>query len=196
MAPRRHAQDSPTQRQSQGSHSTASAGSDEPRRRRLDIQDLLNPVGTDNDSGLRCPSQLRHHARRYQRRQWSRQSSLGYDSHASSGSGSSRSSSSGRRSPPRGRTSREFRPTYSEEEINFIWYYRIDLGWEWREVLDAFSEQFPNRQRRDVGGIQCKYYRHLESYGIPQVRQRDRKVSAVEQYGMRARTGLWYPWMR
>lgn len=196
MASRRQPQDSSTQNQSRGSHSTVRNGSDDFRRRRLDIQDLLNPVGADNDSGGRYPSQLRHHSRRYERRQWSRHSSFDSDSHASTASTSARSSPGRRRSAPRGRTSREFRPTYSEEEINFIWYYRIDLGWEWKEVQNAFVDQFPNRQRRDVSGIQCKYYRHLESYGIPQVRRRNRKVSAAEEYGMRARTGLWYPWMR
>lgn len=195
MAPRQHGQSSSVHDQSRQSQLATLHGSEEPRRRRVDIQDLLNPDTADNNSNLPNPSQSRHHSREHQRRQWSRHSSRDSDSHASYESRSSRSSPGGHRSPPRGRTSREFRPTYSDEEIHFIWYCRVDLQWEWRDVLDAFGKEFPNKQRRDVGGIQCKYYRHLEGEGIPQVRLRNRKVSAVEEYGMRAKTGLWYEWM-
>ncbi|KAL9586930.1 MAG: hypothetical protein Q9212_000602 [Teloschistes hypoglaucus] len=182
MAPRQHGQISSGHDQSRQSQLATLHGSEEPRRRRVDIQDLLNPDTANNDSNLPGPSQFHH--------QWSRHSS-----HDSDESRSSRSSPGEHRPPPRGRTSREFRPTYSDEEIHFIWYCRIDLQWEWRDVRDAFGKEFPNGQRRDVGGIQCKYYRHLEGEGIPQVRARNRKVSAVEEYGMRAKTGLWYEWM-
>ncbi|KAL8643036.1 MAG: hypothetical protein Q9228_000332 [Teloschistes exilis] len=195
MAPRQHGQISSRHDQSRQSQLAALHGSEEPRRRRVDIQDLLNPDTADNVSNLPDPSHSHHHSREHQPRQWSRHSSCDSDLHALYESRSLRSSPGGHRSPPRGRTSREFRPTYSDEEIHFIWYCRDDLQWEWRAVRDAFRKEFPNKQRRAVGGIQCKYYRHLEGEGIPQLRQRNRKVSAVEEYGMRANTGLWYEWM-
>lgn len=173
----------------------ASTLSGSPRRRSVAIQDLLNPVAGDDESVVHHPP---YDNNRYSNndngRRWSRQTSLDHGSRPSP-----RPTSSGvRRSPPRGRERREFRPTYTEEEVNFIWYHREDLGLEWSLVCDAFNRQFPGRDvaGRDKSGIQCKYYRHLENNGVPQVRQRDRTTSAAENYGMRANTGLWYPWMR
>ncbi|KAI4211810.1 MAG: hypothetical protein LQ351_005451 [Letrouitia transgressa] len=165
-----------------------------PGRRIVAIQDLLNPVAPETEhpqhTGHLLPSQNRRFSS-------DRLSHSGMSS--SSRSPSPRDRINHRRLQRRSRNSRErreFRPTYSEEEINFIWYHRVDLGYDWNHVLLAFDAQFPNGQRRDVGGIQCKYYRHLENYGVPQVRQRDRNASAPELYGMRVLTGLWYPWMR
>lgn len=93
-------------------------------------------------------------------------------------------------------TRREFRPTYSEEEALFIWYHRLDLGLDWADVTEAYNKQFPDRPREGCGGIQCKYYRCCQDNNIPKVRERRRSASAAEDYGMRARTGLHYPWMR
>lgn len=105
------------------------------------------------------------------------------------------------------------RPTYQQEEEYFIWYHRVDLGLDWRDVRTAYNAQFPNRQRRGFQGIQCKYYRCCETHGIPRVRERNRGgVGAVGGggggngggvggvggggYGVRQRLpGLWYPWM-
>ncbi|KAI4190065.1 MAG: hypothetical protein L6R41_001031 [Letrouitia leprolyta] len=179
----------------------ASTHPESPRRHSVAIQDLLNPVGGDDESP---PHQPRPHDNiHYSNNENARRrsSKVNLDrGHPSS----TRSTSSGvRRSPPRGRERREFRPTYTEEEVNFIWYHREDLGWDWSLICDAFNRQFPGRDvtgrdlaGRDKSGIQCKYYRHLENNGVPQVRQRDRTTSAAENYGMRANTGLWYPWMR
>lgn len=77
----------------------------------------------------------------------------------------------------------------------FIWYHRIDLGYDWQDINRAYNAQFPERPRQRIGGIQCKYYRYCEEFGVPKVRNRDRAASAAEKYGMRSRTGLTYPWM-
>ncbi|KAI4207490.1 MAG: hypothetical protein LQ346_000535 [Caloplaca aetnensis] len=172
---------------------SASDASSSPRRRSVAIQDLLNPVGGDASSGARSASQSDHSAgSHHQGRTWSRQSSSDSSYHGSPRPRISTSSSSARPSPAGDRERRSFRPTYSEEEIDFIWYYRVDLRWEWEDIHSAFKYQFPDS--REKGGIQCKYYRHLENYGFPKVRKRDR-TAAVEHYGMRANTGRWYPWM-
>ena len=95
------------------------------------------------------------------------------------------------------RERREFRPTYLQEEEYFIWYHRVDLGMDWPDVKQAYNAQFPQRQRRGFQGIQCKYYRCCETYGVPRVRDRNRAASPAESYGVRSRLpGLWYPWMR
>lgn len=91
---------------------------------------------------------------------------------------------------------RENRPTYLMEEVHFIWYHRVDLRMDWVDVKQAYNEQFPTRQRRGFQGIQCKYYRCMSNSGLPGVRQRDRSARPEERYGMRARTGLVYPWVR
>ncbi|KAL8789017.1 MAG: hypothetical protein Q9195_007037 [Heterodermia aff. obscurata] len=94
------------------------------------------------------------------------------------------------------RTRREFRPTYSDEETLFIWYHRLDLGWDWNLITEAFNKQFPERPRGGAGGIQCKYYRCTADNNIPKVRERRRSASAADEYGMKAKTRLHYPWMR
>lgn len=193
MAPRRHGASSPERYHACGSQPRVSHSSDYPRRRSVAIQDLLNPVGEDNNrSVLHQPERHFDYTSSDQGQSSSRHSSVDRESLVSVQS----RTSSGRRSPPRGHGRREFRPTYTEEEVHFIWYHRVDLGWEWKEVLNAFHSQFPAGKSRGASGIQCKYYRHLEGHGIPQVRQRDRKAMAAQEYGIRARTGLWYPWMR
>ncbi|KAL8785300.1 MAG: hypothetical protein Q9213_003445 [Squamulea squamosa] len=191
MAPRRHGSSSPGGYQSHGITSRASHISDYPRRRSVAIQDLLNPVREDSRSSLHQPERHLEYAGSDHGRTSSRHSSDDRELLISAQS----TAPTGRRSPPRGHGRREFRPTYTEEEVHFIWYHRVDLGWEWKEVLNAFHSQFPGRLR-GASGIQCKYYRHLEGHGIPQVRQRDRKAMAAQEYGIRATTGLWYPWMR
>ncbi len=97
---------------------------------------------------------------------------------------------------PEGTERRPFRPPYSEEEVDFIWYHRIDLGYEWADVERAYQHQFPNSGREGFTGIQCKYYRFCDEKGIPKVRDRSKENSQVELYGMRARSGRTYPWMR
>lgn len=167
-----------------------------PRRPSMAIEDMLNPVTGERssspryhgsrargDAGGRAPE-----SGQYARRPTSSSSS-------SSANGRQRTSSVSPRSPGT-KERRQFRPTYSDEEVYFIWYYRIDLGYDWQDINNAYNAQFPDRPREGFGGIQCKYYRYCEEFGIPKVRHRDRGAPQVTEYGMRSRTGLSYPWMR
>jgi hypothetical protein len=170
---------------------------DVPHRRSMAIQDLLNPAGQERSQSpqYRClpPRTLRltrakshpNNLRQYS----SNRSSMSPPAHGSRRRTSSMSSGS------RTRERRAFRPTYSEEEVNFIWYHRIDLGYDWQDINHAYNAQFPDRPRSGFGGIQCKYYRYCEEFGVPKVRNRNRAASAIKEYGMRSRTGLTYPWM-
>ena len=184
-------------------HSGSSSRADDgaPRRRGVPIEDLLNPYVEERKIS---PSYLAP-AR-----------ALSSDTNSMNTSYRNQSSSmlsgqrvahwrahrSPRRSPPRPSSSkypgarREFRPTYSEEETLFIWYHRIDLGYDWQDITHAYNRQFPERAREGPGGIQCRYYRCCSDNNIPKVRERRRSASSAEEYGMRARTGLWYPWMK
>ncbi|OJD19403.1 hypothetical protein AJ78_00673 [Emergomyces pasteurianus Ep9510] len=69
------------------------------------------------------------------------------------------------------------RPKYDEEEMYFIWYHRVDLRQEWKEVRESFNAQFPNRQRRGFQGIQCKYYRFIKEKNCPTLREQRRRRS-------------------
>jgi hypothetical protein len=44
----------------------------------------------------------------------------------------------------------------------FIWYYRVDLGLDWRVVLDCFNQQFPGRPRSGFHGMQRVLYRFIK----------------------------------
>ncbi|CDM36322.1 hypothetical protein DTO013E5_6778 [Penicillium roqueforti] len=115
---------------------------------------------------------------------------------------SSASSTNGdRRRPPR--------PKYEEEEMYFIWYHRVDLSQEWKEVRAAFNRQFHDRQRSGFQGIQCKFYRFIKEKKCPTLREQRRMRDgeflregasaahgATPKYGVRQYTNVWYPWMR
>ncbi|KAG2414255.1 hypothetical protein HFD88_003446 [Aspergillus terreus] len=121
---------------------------------------------------------------------------------AASTSGSSASAE--RRRPPR--------PKYEEEEMYFIWYHRVDLCQEWKEVRESFNRQFPHRQRRGFQGIQCKFYRFIKEKKCPTLREQRRLRdgdflrdggaaaalvdSANPRFGVVEWAGVWYPWMR
>lgn len=121
------------------------------------------------------------------------------------GSAGASSVSPERRRPPR--------PKYDEEEMYFIWYHRVDLGQEWKEVRESFNSQFPHRQRKGYQGIQCKYYRLIKEKNCPTLREQHRKRSRSEtshtalkaspkelddspMYGVLEWTNIRYPWMR
>jgi len=170
-----------------------------PRRRAVPIQDLHNP--SVEEKNTHCP---------YPAPSWTASNAMTgvsrYHANNIPNGGQrpaqGRAHRSPRRSPPGPSSSRyqgmrrEHRPTYSEEETLFIWYHRIDLGYDWADISNAYNAQFPDRRREDVGGIQCRYYRCCQDNNIPKVREPRRSASSAEEYGMRARTGLWYPWMR
>lgn len=161
------------------------------------IQDMLNPVGNEK-SGIPRANASTARANINARSSTGHNDYVQYPRRASSSSSSSghprTSSVSSRSSSTRDR--RQHRPQYLEEEVYFIWYHRIDLGYEWQDITNAYNAQFPDRKREGFGGIQCKYYRYCEEFGIPKVRHRNRAASQVDEYGMRARTGLLYSWMR
>ncbi|RJE22557.1 hypothetical protein PHISCL_05103 [Aspergillus sclerotialis] len=104
-----------------------------------------------------------------------------------------------RRRPPR--------PKYEEEEMYFIWYHRVDLGQEWKEVRECFNRQFPNRPREGFQGIQCKFYRFIKEKKCPTVREQRRmrdgeflqgsqRDRSAPRFGVVEQVGVWYPWMR
>ncbi|KAJ5605740.1 hypothetical protein N7510_008521 [Penicillium lagena] len=122
-----------------------------------------------------------------------------YDSVSSSSS----TNGTDRRRPPR--------PKYEEEEMYFIWYHRVDLCQEWKEVRESFNRQFPNRQRRGFQGIQCKFYRFIKEKQCPTLREQRRmrdgeflregaSLSTAEsnapRFGVLEWGKVWYPWMR
>ncbi|KAH8696084.1 hypothetical protein BGW36DRAFT_397720 [Talaromyces proteolyticus] len=98
------------------------------------------------------------------------------------------------------------RPKYMEEEMYFIWYHRIDLEEDWKECADAFNRQFPT-QGRNVQGIQCKFYRFINSKRCPTVREQRRlkddqlvgsrrpRAERLPKYGVIEWCNVWYPWM-
>ncbi|KAJ5142172.1 Alpha/Beta hydrolase protein [Penicillium atrosanguineum] len=115
---------------------------------------------------------------------------------------SSSSTNADRRRPPR--------PKYEEEEMYFIWYHRVDLCQEWKEVRESFNRQFPSRQRRGFQGIQCKFYRFIKEKKCPTLREQRRMRdgeflregaslgadSAAPRFGVIEWANVWYPWMR
>lgn len=65
-----------------------------------------------------------------------------------------------------------------------IRYLRIDRGYLWPDLKDAFNARFS--QSRAVSGLQCRYYRLIEQNHMPQVRNMTRTADTVQRYGMRA----------
>jgi len=112
----------------------------------------------------------------------------------------SRQSKKSPRSGTHTRRSSKYRPAYSTEEQHFIWYLRNDVGYLWPDLLDAFNARFSrNGGRRGLSGLQCRYYRLLGQYGIPQVRML-RNADVVQRYGMKANLAsaencVTYPWL-
>lgn len=106
---------------------------------------------------------------------------------------------------------RPARQKYKEEEMFFIWYYRVDLGLDWRAVLDCFNQQFPGRPRSGFHGMQRVLYRFIKEKRCPSFRTQNSILDqyaqnehySVKKYERAARFGViactanvWYPWMR
>ena len=85
-----------------------------------------------------------------------------------------------------------------EEEDHFVWYHRVDLHMSWAEVQQAYDDHFPERDQQDFRNSQWNYYRCLDACGQTETKQSEQAAfpQEEEEHGMRARTGLWYPWMR
>lgn len=177
------------------------------RRRSMTIQDMLNPSDEEikhspRSQWTQSSSEDDRQPSRYQSR--SPISSKGFKSsrstiHSRRGStshvpkgGSRRPSHRPSRSPSSSpdlssKEPRAFRHPYTTEEVHFIWYLRIDRGYLWPDLLDAFNAHFCHngRVKRVLGGLQCRYYRLLGQNSIPQVRML-RTADMVQRYGMMA----------
>jgi hypothetical protein len=107
-------------------------------------------------------------------------------------SASSRTGSVSRSTQPRAP-----RPKYSVEEDHFIWYQRIDLDKDWKEVSHAFNEHFFDRHRDGESGLQCRFYRTLSAAGIPNIRslKNSSDKERIAQYGLVKLTRHRYKWM-
>jgi hypothetical protein len=103
------------------------------------------------------------------------------------------------------------RPKYTDEEMFFIWYHRVDLDEEWRDCTEAFNKQFPGqgRSERNTQGIQCKFYRFINAKKCPTVREQRRlkdgefmargrstRERLLPKFGVVEWCHVWYPWMR
>ena len=154
-------------------------------RRSMAIQNMLNPSDEEvRPSGNLSRAPVSHQSKKSPR----------------SSTHTRRSSTSQSGSPEIVQKTQAFRPAYSTEEQHFIWYLRIDRGYLWPKVLDAFNARFShNSGRRKLSGLQCRYYRLLNQHGIPKVRML-RTADVEQKYGMRAslaRAGnsVTYPWL-
>lgn len=105
--------------------------------------------------------------------------------------------------PQRSSTARDPRPVWPEEHAYFVWYCRTDLGQPWDQVLKSFEKQFG--RKRAKGGLQCKFYRLLELWKVPNVREQNRagrqqgggsEAGESVTFGLVQRTHLRYPWMK
>ncbi|KAL1991216.1 hypothetical protein VTN49DRAFT_5720 [Thermomyces lanuginosus] len=195
--------------------------------RRIPIHALLNPKNTEPECGTSQPSSQRqyghersglyHDKTNYDHglgRSDSEETTLDFHTPTNSdnqlqhyqrdGSVSSASSrGTVRRRAPR--------PKYEEEEMYFIWYHRVDLEEEWKEVQRCFNRQFYHRGRaeRNTQGIQCKFYRFIKEKKCPTVREQRRlrdgefmgggrrsRNDRLPAYGVVKWCGIWFPWMR
>lgn len=51
---------------------------------------------------------------------------------------------------------------YNEDEMQYVWFQRIDLGLGWNEIHENFDRQFPDRKHlelRDTRRLQQRFYR-------------------------------------
>jgi hypothetical protein len=98
---------------------------------------------------------------------------------------------------PRSTQPRAPRPKYSLEEDHFIWYQRIDLEKDWKEVSQAFNEYFQDRHRDGESGLQCRFYRILDSAGIPNIRslKSSNDKERIARFGLVEQTRYRYNWM-
>lgn len=110
---------------------------------------------------------------------------------ASTCSHRSSSSAGKKRNPPR--------QGYTNEQALFIWWHRDDKSLSWSKVERAYQRYFG--YRRKTGGLQCKYYRILDRYGVIKVRDQKRwqlregRKDPARKFGMEATTKLRYRWM-
>ncbi|EED11634.1 conserved hypothetical protein [Talaromyces stipitatus ATCC 10500] len=98
---------------------------------------------------------------------------------------------SGHRRPPR--------PRYTREEMHFIWYHRVDLEKEWPDCIAAFNEHFCSQghTKRNIPGIQCKFYRFINAQKCPTVQKPQRSKNRIlPEHGVVDWCRVSYPWMK
>ncbi|KEF58032.1 uncharacterized protein A1O9_05955 [Exophiala aquamarina CBS 119918] len=88
---------------------------------------------------------------------------------------------------------------YTREQEHFIWYHRTDLHMPWDQVEHEYKQYF--NHDREKGGLQCKYYRVLNSYNVEKVRQQTKwgqviGKAKIGKYGLLATVKCNYPWIR
>ncbi|KAL4901905.1 hypothetical protein BDW74DRAFT_67912 [Aspergillus multicolor] len=178
-------------------------------------QDPRDPYASYHSHSYSATSSPEPHTRdRYSSVSSSTSSTNGHHSqhsHSASSSGRGQGRDSRRRLP---------RPKYEEEEMYFIWYHRVDLSQEWKEVRESFNRQFANRKREGFQGIQCKFYRFIKEKNCPTLREQRRMrdgefisgqtphalsqppadsgsgYGGKPQFGVVEWMGVWYPWMK
>ncbi|KUL82149.1 hypothetical protein ZTR_10708 [Talaromyces verruculosus] len=106
---------------------------------------------------------------------------------------------------------RAHRPRYTDEEMYFIWYHRVDLDKEWRDCTEDFNKQFPGQghSERNRQGLQCKFYRFIDAKKCPTLRGRQQlqgkefigrgystRERLLPKFGVVEWCHVWYPWMR
>ena len=175
-----------------------------PRRRKMSIEDMLNPsdddkrasvspslssisesstsAGSEENRTLRTSRTFKHSPRPSSSR------SSRFSPYARSDSSRSTSPDDNVRVRPR-----SFRPAYEQDQSDFVWFHRVDLGWSWQDTEAAFHEQYPGE--RNKGGLQCKYYRVRDANGIPKCRAADKAADDSQKHGMWVKAGRRYPWM-
>ena len=73
----------------------------------------------------------------------------------------------------------------------------------WDEVAFAYNRYWhpnepyfvPEDAPRKKGGLQCKLYRVLETYGLPQVREQEQTSDGLSPFSMWLQVGKHFPWM-
>ncbi|KAL9129024.1 MAG: hypothetical protein Q9217_002426 [Psora testacea] len=193
----------PDRSDNQQSSSSLTTSENNPLRRLMAIQYMLNPsnenVRTSTSSSLTSESGLDDDDRSLSPEPASRDTTRSPRFRGSSRRG--RLSSSMRSSSIRSLSSsdvqarsRSFRPAYDEEMADFIWFLKVDRNKSWDEIQTEFNERFVE-EHRDKSGLQCKYYRHIKKNGVTCSRAQGRTPAGSNPYGMWANTGHWYSWM-
>jgi hypothetical protein len=100
---------------------------------------------------------------------------------------------------------------YTQEQIDFVLYLRVDRKMTWHDVTPAYIRQFPQEAGRTTPGLQGSFYR--ENLAIPvidvngdlvfdengeqvvqvsKVREQPKKIGLLDRYPERA---IDYPWV-
>ena len=87
-----------------------------------------------------------------------------------------------------------FRRPYTQEQVMWIWFFFIDAGMKWDEVVERFEADWPGEERTKTG-MQCKAYRLCGQFGLPRKRLQKEGPQNPAFYGMWPNTRRSYRWM-